>query len=39
MLSSLVRADGLLVVPAAAEGLARGARVDVTLFGPEVERG
>jgi molybdopterin molybdotransferase len=38
MLSSLVRADGILVVPLPAEGLVKGERVEVTLLG-EPNRG
>jgi molybdopterin molybdotransferase len=32
MLSTMVKADGLIVVPAHAEGLAQGERVEVILF-------
>lgn len=39
MLSSLVKADGLVVVPAQAEGLARGDEVEVLVFDAERAHG
>jgi molybdopterin molybdotransferase len=37
ILSSTTRADGFMVIPAASEGVAPGAAVDVYLYGPQLQ--